>query len=333
MWAIINRTPYAAERNWLRDKDGAHHWCVAVRATFDIGRAGKLVLKDEQTPPLLAPEYFGKPGISSLRYDSDLLNAKPATDILLLAHAYAPRGRPTPTVPVSLRIGGLEKHLLVHGDRFYEKSWRGVAMTESKPFNKSPIQYERAFGGSDFANPDPKRHRIDERNPVGVGFAVDPATLIDQPAHTVEYPRREAAEAGPAGFGPIDSSWLPRRKLAGTYDARWEQTKKPLLPDDFDPAFALCAPADQRSSRPISGGEHLEIINMTPEGSLRIEIPRIALTFTTRIAGRTEQHMGRVIAVLIEPDERRLALVWQSLLRVRALEADYLDSTQISELR
>lgn len=73
MWALSNRTAYAAERNWTRDKDGLHWWLVAVKATFDIGPDGRLRLADEQLPPVLIPEYFGGPGRSSLRYDSDLL--------------------------------------------------------------------------------------------------------------------------------------------------------------------------------------------------------------------------------------------------------------------
>ena len=33
VWTLANRTPYAAGRNWVRDKTGAHQWVVAVKAT------------------------------------------------------------------------------------------------------------------------------------------------------------------------------------------------------------------------------------------------------------------------------------------------------------
>jgi hypothetical protein len=333
MWALKNRTVYAAERNWTRDKDGAHWWIVAVKATFDIGPGGRLMLADEQLPPVLMPEYFGEPGRSSLRYDSDLLAMKPGTDVLVIAHAHAPHGRPAPTVPVSLRIERLHKELLVHGERLYESGWRNVTVTRPRPFTTCPIRYEFAFGGCDLSDPDSKQHRIDERNPIGRGFARRPAHVVGKLAHAVEYPRGEPAEVGPAGFGPLDSSWMPRRKLAGTYDARWEQTKKPLLPNDFDPAFALSAPTDQRTEKPLVGGERVELLNMTPDGVLRFELPRISLAFTTRIGKRHEQHDSRLTAVLVEPEERRLSLVWQSVLRVRAPEADYLDETEIVEQR
>ncbi|MCY1081635.1 DUF2169 family type VI secretion system accessory protein [Archangium lansingense] len=333
MWALNNRTAYAAERNWTRDRDGLHWWLVAVKATFDIGPDGRLKLADEQLPPVLMPEYFGEPGRSSLRYDSDLLAPKPGTDILVSAHAHAPRGRPAPTVPVSLRVGRLHKVLVVHGERTYEQGWFGVMPGRPQPFTTRPIQYELAFGGSDLSGPDPAKHRIDERNPIGRGFATRGAHLAGKPAHAIEYPSGEPATMGPAGFGPVDSSWMPRRKLAGTYDARWERTKKPLLPDDFDPAFALSAPVDQRPENPLAGGEPVELVNMTHEGALRFELPRISLGFKTRIGTRREEHGPRLTTVLVEPEARRLCLVWQSALRVRAPEADYLDETEIFELK
>jgi len=331
MWTLFNHTPYAADRNWTRDKEGVHWWIVAVRATFEIASDGRLTLDDEQLAPVLAPEYFGSPGKSSLRYDSDLLNVKPATDLLLIASAHAPGGQPAATVPVSLRLANFQKQLLVHGDRVHQ---RGGTISAPRPFITRPIRYELAFGGSDFSDPDPRNHRIDERNPIGRGFAVESSRLVDTPAYSVENPNARRASAGPAGFGPIDPAWLPRRALAGTYDERWERTKRPLLPDDYDPAYALSSPIDQRLPRPLLGGELVELVNMTPQGKLLLTLPRLSLEFTSAFGRRREPHGPPQLAtVLIEPDEGRLSLVWQSTLRVPAPEADYLDGTAIVERR
>ncbi|WP_426753612.1 DUF2169 family type VI secretion system accessory protein [Myxococcus sp. Y35] len=333
MWALKNRTAYAAERNWIRDKDGVHWWLVAVKATFDIAPGGRLQLADEQPPPVLMPEYFGAPGQSSLRYDSDLLAVKPSTEVLLDACAHAPRGKPAETVPVSLRLGTLHKVLLVYGPRIYSRGILGVGTGRPQPFTTSPIRYESAFGGYDQTDTDSSNHRFDERNPVGRGFVTRHAHLAGKPAHTIEYPKGDPAIRGPAGFGPIDATWMPRRKLAGTYDARWERTKKPLLPDDYDPAFALSAPGDQRFDRALAGGERVELVNLTPEGFLRFELPRISLGFTTHVGRRSEEYGARLTTVLVEPEVRRLSLVWQGALSVPAPEADYLDETEIVELR
>lgn len=332
MWALANRTPYAAERNWTRDKGGIHWWLVAVRATFSIGANAKLTLADEQFPPALAPEHFGEPGTSSLRYDSELLARKPSTDVLVLGSAHAPHGKPAATVPVVLRLGTLQKTLLVHGERVYYDGFTGLATTAPRPFTTRAIQYELAFGGSDTSDPDPTRHRLDERNPVGRGVARRSASLVNTPAHAIEYPTGDPAKVGPAGFGPIEPGWLPRRLLAGTYDARWIKTKKPLLPDDYDPRFALCAPADQRVPQPLRGGERLGLLNLSPEGTLVLELPRIDLELCSRFGRKTTPHEPPMLTtVLAEPDERRLSLVWQSALRVAAPDADYLDETEITE--
>lgn len=331
MWALVNRTPYAAERNWTRDQHGVHWWLVAVRATFTIevrSSAVRLTLADPQPPPVLVPEYHGEPGTSSLRHDSDLLARKPATDILALASAHAPGGRPTPTVPVTLRVGPLEKTLVVHGERVYCKGPTGPTTSAPAPFLARPIRYELAFGGSDRSDPYPAQHRIDERNPVGRGFSRRSGRLDGAPAHAIEHPGGDPATRGPAGFGPIAPDWLPRRALAGTYDARWEATRRPLLPDDYDPAFALAAPLDQRAL--LRGGERLELLNMSPDGALAFDLPRVHLSVTSRFGRRHRSHEPPLLAtVLVEPDERRLSLTWQSALRVAAPDADDLDVTEI----
>lgn len=333
MWALSNRTPYAAERNWTRDKRGVHHWLVAVKATFDIAPDGRLKLADEQPPPVLEPEYRGEPGKSSLRFDTDLLAVKPGTDIIVDAHAHSPGGRPAEMVPVSLRLGSIEKTIVVYGARAYYRGDIGIAVTRPRPFTTASICYESAFGGTDTSNPDPDRHGIDRRNPIGRGFAVDAARLVHQPAHAIEYPRGDPAKAGPAGFGPIASFWSPRLELAGTYDERWEATKKPLLPDDYDERFAMCSPADQRPDKPIRGGERVELVNMTPEGTLRFDLPKIYLTFTTRFGTRAEEHRATLTTIAVLPEEMKLALVWQSTLKVPAHQTEYLDQTLIGEKR
>jgi hypothetical protein len=331
MWLLRNHTSYAAERNWTRDEHGVHWYLIAVRGTFTIGPRGRPALHDEQPPPILAPEYTGTPGESSLRYDSELLERKPGTDVVVLGSAYAPRGRPASTVPVILRVGKLEKQLLVHGNRAYYEGVAGLATTSSEPFVKQPIQYELAFGGRDTSDPDPRRHKLDERNPIGRGFPPSAARWKDQLAHCIEYPDGAPASRGPAGFGPIDRSWLPRRALAGTFDAKWIDSKKPLLPDDYDPKFGMCAPADQQLPAPLVGGEQIGLLNMTPDGTLAFELPKVALRFSTAIRGKRHEHRAQISSVVVEPCDRRVFVTWQSSLKVRAPDVDFLSTTDITE--
>jgi hypothetical protein len=332
MWIVSNETPYAADRNWTRDRQGNHVWLVAVQATFDIAASGRLTLADEQPPPLLAPEYRGEPGASSLRRDSDLLAAKPGTDVLMDACAYAPKGRAVPIVPVTLRVADVDKSVLVHGSRVYYRGALGLTTSRPQPFVTHPVHYEEAFGGVDVQNPDPRKQRIDPRNPVGRGFTLTPRALEHALAHALEYPGGKPADAGPAAFGPIDYSWSPRLERAGTYDESWLKTRRPLLPEDYDEAFALTAPEDQRPTRPLRGGEVVAVTNATPEGLLRFELPKIFLTFTTRISGRDEEHRAPTLStVFLALEERKLSLVWQSTLAVSGRELDELDDTTVGE--
>jgi hypothetical protein len=330
MWELDNRTPYAAERTWVRDKAGLHGWLVAVRATFDIMPEGYLIPAQAQPPPPRETVYRGDPASTSPVLDSDLLAQKPGTDIILDAIAYAPRERPTDKVEVSLHIGGLSKTLVVYGPRVYVSRPLGLATSSSQAFTTQPIKYEWAFGGADLKDPDVRKRRMDDRNPVGKGVAVDQRALQGQPAHVIDYRPGEGGGA-PAGFGPIAMSWSPRRQRAGTYDTRWEQSKRPLLPDDYDPAFAFSAPDDQRFTTPLRGGDPVLITNMTPEGTLRFDLPRIGFRFKTVFPFRSVRHRGWLTTVFITPHARTVSMIWQSVLNVPALEGEYLDFTLIVE--
>ncbi|HEX6244791.1 MAG TPA: DUF2169 domain-containing protein [Polyangiales bacterium] len=330
MWTLKNRTPYAAERSWIRDKHGVHHWVVAVKATFAFSDTGALTLADEQLPVVVAPEWFGDPASTSLKYDTDTGPPKPSTDVIVIGSAYAPKGKVATSVPVRLRFGAVDKSLIVFGDRVYETGPVGVVLSSPARFAKKAIRYEEAWGGADLTHPDASKHARDPRNPVGRGFSVH-ASLHRKTAHSVEYPQGFASKSGPAGFCAIDRPWQPRIAHAGTYDGAWVKHKKPLLPDDYDPRFELCAPPDQRQKEYVYGGELVELTNMIPAGVLRLTLPKIYLTFSTKIRGGVEQHRARLASVILEPDDQRVALVWQSSLQVAARQVEHLDVTTISE--
>jgi hypothetical protein len=330
MWAIDNRTAYAAERTWVRSVSGAHEWIVAVKATFTVAPDGKLELAEKQLPPLRVPEFTGEPGKSSLRYEADLTPLKPATDVTVNAQAHAPKGNPVEDLPVSVSVGGKRKVLLVRGMNVFYEGALGLTTTAPRPFVKMPIVYERAWGGADLDDPQPAKQKMEARNPVGVGVARKPASLEATPGPNIVYPGKDL-DFAPAGFGAIASTWSPRRELAGTYDERWEKSRKPLLPADWDQRSLLCAPEDQQTAGYLRPGTPIELVHMTPEGVLRFELPRIALSFVTAFGRTRQEHEGHLVSVVVEPEDRRLILVWQTSLMVPARQLDYLDATRIDE--
>jgi hypothetical protein len=324
MWAVSNRTPYAVDRAWGRDTDGVHEWIVAVKGTFDIKPDGRVVLADEQLPPLIAPEYNGKDGESSLRYDADIVGPKPTTDVLVNGTAHAPGGDPSTEFVVSLRVGKIHKRVKVVGNRKWEKGLLGTGKSAMEPVVKVPIVYERAYGGFDKSDPDPRRQKLEPRNPVGCGMVAKLGDLLPN-FETVGW-----GSKGPAGFGAIDSWWSPRRELQGTYDEAWQKSRYPILPEDWDPRSLLCSPEDQRSEKHLRGGELVELENLTPEGKLSFTLPKVYLRYRTYLNEKNIEHQDELRTVIVEPDHPRVIMVWTSVLSVRN-NADYLDETIVSE--
>lgn len=316
MWALTNSTPYAADRGFYRDRNGAEVWFVVVKGTFTVRSDGSTRLADDQVAIHSSAQFFGDPGSSSLRYDSDLLPSRPSTDIVALGHAYAPGGRPAPRVEVSLRVGPVSKTLLVSGDRTWRKGLVGLSLSDPERFERMPLVYERAFGGAD---PSEGPGAFEARNPVGKGFAASPSSLASRAAPNIEDPRHLLRSAddrpAPAGFGPIAAHWAPRARRSGTHDQRWELERMPLVPDDFDDRYYQCAPDDQQAPGYLRGGEPVELRNMTPEGVFSFTLPRVSLGFTTRVAGRSEHHNANLHAVILEPDFQRVQMVWYTELR------------------
>lgn len=325
MWALDNRTPFKAAKAWSRDHDGSHEWLVALKAVFDIRHDGSLALAPAQLEPSLLPEYFGEAGASSLKYDCDVVAPKQTTDVIVNGTAYAPGGRPSSDFSVALRVASIHKSLRVRGRRHWEASANGVIASGMQPVASVPLRYEHAYGGFDCSDPDPSRQRLDSRNPVGRGLTARDG----EPLPCIEYPTGNIEENGPAGFGAIDSFWSPRRECSGTYDERWRRERFPLLPADWDARALLCAPRDQQPQARLSGGETIELVNLTADGLLRFTLPTIPVRLRTRIDGRIEDYCGHLGTVVIEPDERKVMLVWQSALAVRG-NGDYLDETIIT---
>lgn len=332
MWLLSNNTPFAAERTWVRDQNGAEVWIVAVKGSFVIRPDSQQVLDSEQKEISRVPEFTGDPGCSSLICESDLVHTKSRMDVLLYGHAYCRGGRPATKVDIRLKVANVDKTLRVFGDRKIKRSAFGVSLTRPKPFTQMPILYERAFGGTDLRDENPKRHRWEPRNPVGVGFGVRKKHIVGTPAPNIEVPGspyRDWRKGEPAGFGAIARHWLPRVAYAGTYDDVWEKTKNPLLPSDFDERFYQCAPEDQQVDGFLNGGEVVELYNMTPEGYLSFPLPKVTLGMTTRFYDGTPiAHNADLHTLIVRPDQRSFQLVWHSKLPCHHKE-DKLQETDI----
>jgi len=273
---------------------------------------------DEQLEVCLTPKYSGEPVKSSLLYDSDFARAKVTTDIILNGSAYVPHGKAKSEVVVTLRVGELTKSLIVKGDRYWMAGLIGITLGAPAAFTKMPIIYERAFGGAVRSPSEPNEYAWDPRNPIGTGFASKRTDLLGQRAHNV-FSTGHGASSGernrePAGFGAIPSHWSPRVKMAGTCDAKWQAERSPLLPYDLDDRFYQCAPTDQQYPQFLKGGERVELTNLTRDGHLAFDLPRVILGFQTDFGGTRINHRANLHTVILEPDFPRVVMVWHTAL-------------------
>ena len=210
---------------------------------------------------------------------------------------------------VELHAGEIHKKLTVYGNR--HRGLRSFFFLKPELFVSMPIIYERAYGGTDDRDANPKKHKVYRQNPVGLGFrgvhSHDPAIQPDVPNIEYASARPRSARSTPAGFGIIGRGWNPRLEFAGTYDEKWLKTQWPLMPLDFDQRHYQAAPPDQQSTI-IRGGEEFQLINLTPDGAWTFRLPRLKIPIHLKFADRLVEMTPRLDTVLIEPDEKRVLL-------------------------
>jgi len=303
------------------ERTGQPLLAVLIKASFSIGHQ-KVYLAKQQAPVLYAGEYWGSPDGASYKYEPEIAFFKPATDIVLVGHAYTSRS--TIETLVGFQVGALQKIIRVTGDRYWIRSLGMVSMTPPRPFDMIPLVYERAFGGWDRSLPDIGRHTFEPRNPVGTGYR-DPDGRFEEGIklpnleHLKEPIRQYNDRPSPVGFGFISPHWQPRAALAGTYDDRWRKERMPLLPVDFDRRFFNGAPHDQVVSGYLKGDEPVIIKNASPSGSLTFHLPGIrppACTIRLR-DNRSPVLYTRLDTLIINTDENVLFLFWRAYLPLK----------------
>lgn len=172
-------------------------------------------------------------------------------------------GAPQPGTNVRVRLaaqpaapgGGsnalVDKQLYVFGERRWEVS----GMTKPIPFSEMPITWGRAFGGEGFA-----------KNPAGRGLApVDDIQWLPNVEDPKRLIRSPSDKPDPVGLMPMDQTVPARASRTGTYDAKWQKTRFPWFPEDFDWEFFNVAPEDQRIKGFFSGEEEFTVEGMHPE--------------------------------------------------------------------
>jgi len=321
---FINNTQLTAAPFFLMDHTGAETLLVVVKGTWSIGPDGTLTVADEQVPVMSEPVYFGEPGQSSLVYDTDIVLEKPGTDCVLIGHAWAPNAG-VPHVNVTFGVGPVKKQARVFGARKWIKSGSGTAsISRVSPFEKIPLTWENAFGGSDTSPQNPADHQFCLENPVGRGIMAGASKInvdgqllpnIEDPADLIRKPGQRLQ---PMGFGMIAPYWQPRAGFAGTYDEQWRRNVNPLPPVDLDPRFYSTAAPGLCTPKHLKGTEQVFVEGASRQGALRFELPAITPRAAARFRRREDNIPLLLDTVIIEPDEARVVLTWRGTMNVHA---------------
>jgi hypothetical protein len=321
---LLNATGMAAGYTLGMDKTGAEYVVVAVKGTFTLPKQGETPkLADEQVPLVDADQFTGEPGLSATLVECDYALEKLRCDVLLNGAAYAPGGRPVERIAVGLQVSGWRKSFAVWGNREWRRAQIGYAPSAPEPFERMPISYDNAFGGTDARMRDPAQHGTYLPNPVGRGWHrhIYPELVVDTPVSNTEEIRDPVRDPGgkyrPMAFGPIGRGWPSRIRHAGTYDQDWVDKVFPFLPADFDTRYFQCVPEDQQIAPP-EGGEPVVMINLTPDRRREFALPSVEMpiVFVRRRADRVLTE-GVLDTLLLEPDAERFCMVWRASLKLR----------------
>jgi hypothetical protein len=225
-------------------------------------------------------------------------------------------------------VGELKKSIQVMGPRYWQyRTLTGWQLSEPKPCLEVPIRYELAFGGSYLQG---NQWCSYEYNPLGIGLFYPKYAYQEDyyPGPQIEDPQHPVKQAGkfytPQGFGPIGRSWLPRLKLAGTYDENWQKNRWPELPEDFDFAYYNSAHPDLIYPTYLTGNEEIKFSQWQDKlnSSLTCRLPGYSMMVLLRY-----QNGAMALAPLLldtlyldlsstHVEEYRAHLIWRSVFRV-----------------
>lgn len=319
---VDNLTPFAFAPFFAADEEGRPLYVLLVCATYAL-LDDRLALLAPQTAPPLAGLLHGAPGESSYKLEPETAWVKPATDVVLVAHAHAPT-RGATEMDVAIKVGPVEKRARVVGDRTWVKSMGSITMTRPQPFERVPLRYENAFGGKDRSAGAPERPRIDRRNPVGVGYrAPDGAFEEGLRLPNVEAPTAMIDRYGDApaavGFGFVSPDWEPRASLAGVFDSAWEAQRFPLLPVTFDRRFFNGASAGMVAPGYLRGDEAVSLRGVSRQNESRFQLPMAApLGATVALHRQKDKAVSLSLdTVVIDTDDDQVHLRWRAAVALR----------------
>ena len=323
---------------------GEYILSVLLKRTYDIVSGRPCVRAEEDRPVIPGDVPWGNPMNSTVRFESDFVPYKLATDVVLNGRAYAPKGKPTAACTVAMKVADHRKDVRIIGDRkaFFAKN-TFPTFSDPVPFITMDLRYERAYGGIDVYS-DKKTSYPYPRNPLGRGFIVDntkqgienlglpnledPKDLLTPNRLCISEYSRWIDQPMPAGLGWFPKYWRPRAEMAGIMPA-----DRPVE-QELRKAYSAFLPADQRSHYMkngirdmdfrffngashglvmpyLRGSEEIATANLSSEGIVSFSLPGDRPEIGLDIGEGVKQTQVVIHTVMIHMEERQVDIVWR----------------------
>ena len=324
--------------------EGEHIFGILVKRTYDIVPGSRCTRASADKKLFPGDVHYDDPVNSTVKFESDFIPFKLATDVVLNGRAHAPRSRPVATLRASLTIGQHRKEVLVSGDRVASYNGkRDPVFTDPQPFESMELRYERAYGGVDIYS-EPKMQCVYPRNHLGRGYVVantkrsveqlplpnieDPNDLLTPQRLCVGGLKKWERQPMPQGFGWTMKMWKPRSSYAGILPA------DRALEQELRTAYSALVPPAQRKLYEqthlptmdfrffngasaglvlpfLSGGEQVRLLNLDAQGDTRFQLPGERPRIGLDIGQGTQEPEVFLHTVLIRMEDRQVDLVWR----------------------
>ncbi|WP_437484888.1 DUF2169 domain-containing protein [Sorangium sp. So ce1014] len=290
-----------AKVGW-QPRHGSFAFTVVCKTTFEL-RPEISPLAATQVPVVEADVYTGEG--DGLALASELVPFKKRPEVLVAGRAYAPEGRPVPSLVARLVAGEIDKSIQVVGDRYFG---RDGLLGDPAPFTTMPLVWERAAGGSGTSNP--------AGRPLGSAARADLSGRVPAP-NLLPVGLRLTSRSDivpPVGFGPIAPKWPSRVACLQRHAAWWEPSRwyERPLPDDLDLAYFNAAPPDQQRAQPF-GEEVIYLENLHPRfARLSTRLAPVAPAVMVDHGSGPQRLQLRCDTLVIDSDRGLAMLVWRA---------------------
>jgi hypothetical protein len=344
---LTNGTPIPAEAVVSSASGDVGLGYLVAKATFTFDARGVLALDTQEPLPLLTEDEQTPVGL----LPSDVVPRRGTKfEVILVGYAYPPAGQHEATsVSVALSVGRERRELKIFGERYWTKDRNGNATISSpRPFDRMPLVYERAYGGWSSAQFD-KETIIDVFDPINrIGKGFDAEAVANGIASQLKAPKGYPVLTGyrralpnlenpralirqwqdapePVGWAaaPRDTLIAMLRMIRKESARTTELRRKGELTEE---AYAKAVAGEPEDPDTALYRAHSDwVIDVPPsdaivrlEGLVRdapvveFRLPRLRLLADYIVYGREGTRPLRPHALIMMPEEHKLALVYRA---------------------